>query len=156
DGNLTAGLVWTSSLDGTLGTGGSFSRTLHAGTHTVTARVPDSSGLTGSATFTVVVQTPQSPQLDFLVNTTKPSHYNRETATILVSVTDGVSAVVGASVSTVVTTSKGATKSLSGTTGADGVAVLNYGVNSKAGTGTYTAKATASKPGYTAGSDSTS
>ena len=39
DGALTASLVWTSNLDGQIGTGGSFSRTLSAGNHAVTARV---------------------------------------------------------------------------------------------------------------------
>ena len=42
DGNLTAALTWTSSRDGVLGTGGSLSRTLSVGTHTITAAVTDS------------------------------------------------------------------------------------------------------------------
>ena len=40
-GTLTASLTWTSSIDGTIGSGGSFSRTLSAGTHTITASVTD-------------------------------------------------------------------------------------------------------------------
>lgn len=56
DGNLTAGLLWSSSLQGDIGSGGSFSRSdLVAGTHTVTASVTDSGGLTGSATVTVTI-----------------------------------------------------------------------------------------------------
>src|SRR4030095_5619895 len=42
DGNLTSGLRWTSNIDGAIGSGGSFSRTLSAGTHTITASVTDS------------------------------------------------------------------------------------------------------------------
>ena len=53
DGNLSSSLVWTSSLDGQIGTGASFSRTLSAGTHTITARATDSGGLSGSAQITV-------------------------------------------------------------------------------------------------------
>jgi subtilisin len=56
DGSLTASLAWTSSLDGPIGSGGSFSAVLSDGTHTITAAVTDSGGLTGSASITVVVQ----------------------------------------------------------------------------------------------------
>jgi hypothetical protein len=55
DGDLTASLVWTSSLDGQIGTGGSFSALLSAGTHTITATVTDSGGLSGSATINITV-----------------------------------------------------------------------------------------------------
>jgi hypothetical protein len=61
DGDLTASLVWTSSLDGQIGTGGRFSAELSVGTHTVTASVTDSGGLTGSASITVTVQADQPP-----------------------------------------------------------------------------------------------
>lgn len=57
DGDLTADLDWTSSLDGTIGSGGSFSATLSAGAHTVTASVDDSDGLTGSSSIAVTVGT---------------------------------------------------------------------------------------------------
>jgi hypothetical protein len=56
DGNLTSSLVWTSSRDGQIGTGGSFTKVLTDGTHTITASVTDLGGLTGSAAITVVVQ----------------------------------------------------------------------------------------------------
>jgi subtilisin len=57
DSNLTSSLVWTSSLDGQIGTGGSFSRSdLSVGSHTITAAVTDSGGLTGSASVSIAVQ----------------------------------------------------------------------------------------------------
>jgi hypothetical protein len=57
DGSLTAGLVWTSSLDGQIGTGGGFTTSaLTVGTHVVTAAVTDAGGLTGEAQRTVVVR----------------------------------------------------------------------------------------------------
>jgi subtilisin family serine protease len=37
DGNLTASLDWTSNIDGSIGTGGSFSTILSDGTHTIIA-----------------------------------------------------------------------------------------------------------------------
>ncbi len=57
-GNLTSGLTWTSSIDGPIGSGGSFSKTLSSGTHTITASVTDPGGLTGSKTISITVQSP--------------------------------------------------------------------------------------------------
>ena len=55
DGSLTADLAWTSSRDGAIGNGGTFSNVLSDGTHTITASVTDEGGLTGSATVTITV-----------------------------------------------------------------------------------------------------
>jgi hypothetical protein len=57
DGTLTgASLVWSSSLDGQIGTGTSFSTTtLSVGTHVITLTVTDSQGAHGTATITVVI-----------------------------------------------------------------------------------------------------
>ena len=56
DGDLTASLVWTSSLDGSIGTGGSFSTsTLSVGTHAITAQVTNSLGVSGSDVITLTV-----------------------------------------------------------------------------------------------------
>ena len=55
DGNVTASLRWTSNLAGQIGTGASFSRTLSAGTHVITAAVSDSGGMSSSKQVTVTV-----------------------------------------------------------------------------------------------------
>jgi subtilisin len=55
DGNLTSSLIWTSNLDGEIGTGGSLSVVLSDGTHTITAEVTDSGGSAGSDSVTVTV-----------------------------------------------------------------------------------------------------
>ena len=56
EGDLTASLTWTSSLDDTIGTGGSFSTsTLSVGTHTITAQVTDSLGESGWDQITLTV-----------------------------------------------------------------------------------------------------
>ena len=53
---LTSNLSWTSDLDGTIGSGGSFSTsTLSVGTHRITASVTDSGGLPGSATVSIAI-----------------------------------------------------------------------------------------------------
>jgi hypothetical protein len=58
DGDLAASLVWTSNIeDGQIGTGSSFSTTLSDGTHTITAKVTDSGGKTGSASIDITVGT---------------------------------------------------------------------------------------------------
>ena len=55
DGDLTTSLVWISDLDGQIGTGGSFSKTLIDGTHTITAGVTDSRNNVGSEGITITV-----------------------------------------------------------------------------------------------------
>jgi len=48
-------LVWTSNLDGQIGTGSSFSYVLHDGTHEITVTAIDSGGLTDSDSITIIV-----------------------------------------------------------------------------------------------------
>jgi hypothetical protein len=57
DGLISSRLVWTSNLDGNLGSGPSISQTLSAGSHTITAKVTDSGGLSGSKAISVTVST---------------------------------------------------------------------------------------------------
>ena len=72
DGNLSAGLTWTSNLDGQLGVGSTVSRVLSVGTHTVTAVVTDSAGATGSrsvaVTVTVYVNAPPAVSITYPSN----------------------------------------------------------------------------------------
>ena len=67
DGSLTgASVVWTSSLNGSLGTGTSLSveaDTLTEGTHLITAMATDSLGLTNTASVTITVLRQSPPQL---------------------------------------------------------------------------------------------
>ena len=57
DGTISSRLVWRSSRDGQIGTGASFSRTLTAGSHTITASVTDSTGHSASASVGITVTT---------------------------------------------------------------------------------------------------
>src|SRR5205823_4446103 len=64
DGDRTANMIWTSNLDGQIGTGGSFSRSnLSLGHHTITARAADAGSLTGSASITIDVANVSAPVL---------------------------------------------------------------------------------------------
>ncbi len=57
DGDISAGLIWTSNLQGEIGTGASFSTSaLIVGNHVVTASVTDSDGADGDDTVTVNVE----------------------------------------------------------------------------------------------------
>ena len=62
-GNMSASLIWTSNLQGQIGTGASFATTaLGGGVHVITASVTDSGNLTGSASVTItVVGAPVAP-----------------------------------------------------------------------------------------------
>jgi hypothetical protein len=71
DGNLTSSLVWTSNLAGQIGIGGSFSAVLSDGTHTITASVTDSGGLTGSDSVTITVGGGSSGDLTLSVSAYK-------------------------------------------------------------------------------------
>ena len=65
DGTLGgASLVWTSSLDGQVGTGASFSTSaLSAGTHTMTLTAKDSHNATGIATRTIIINGPPTASI---------------------------------------------------------------------------------------------
>jgi len=59
DGPISGALVWTSSINNTIGSGSSFSTSgLKVGTHVITALVMDSGGLTGNATISITVTAP--------------------------------------------------------------------------------------------------
>ena len=55
DGNLSSSLVWTSTRDGQIGTGSSFSRTLSSGNHIVTASATDSGQNLATASVSITV-----------------------------------------------------------------------------------------------------
>ncbi|AHG87655.1 glycoside hydrolase family 18 [Gemmatirosa kalamazoonensis] len=63
DGALSgASLVWTSSINGQIGTGTSFSTTtLSAGTHTITLTATDSKGAKGTVTRSITINAPTPP-----------------------------------------------------------------------------------------------
>jgi len=57
DGDISADLSWSSSLDGALGTGATFATSsLSGGTHTITASITDSDGLQDSTTIRLTVK----------------------------------------------------------------------------------------------------
>ncbi len=56
DGDLSSSIVWTSSIDGAIGTGTGFSVVLSAGTHAITATVTDTGTLTTIDEISITVE----------------------------------------------------------------------------------------------------
>jgi hypothetical protein len=97
DGDLTASLVWTSSLDGQIGIGGSFSAVLSSGTHTITTSVSDSGGLTASNSITITVEYPPENQyvkMASLVGSSSTLNKNKWTATVDMTINPALSGAV--------------------------------------------------------------
>lgn len=65
DGTLNAGsLVWTSNIDGQIGTGASFTKNdLSIGTHTITLVATDSDGATGNNNVSILISSPTTDQI---------------------------------------------------------------------------------------------
>lgn len=61
DGDLSADLLWSTNLAGSIGSGAAFSATLAPGPHLVTAQVQDGGGKAGSDQIRVAVTSPQCP-----------------------------------------------------------------------------------------------
>jgi hypothetical protein len=125
DINLTSQIIWTSSIDGQIGTGGPFPRTLSPGKHLITASVTDSGGLTDSASVNITVN--PDPNAATKVTVTNIA-YSLEggrsgaanLAITLTVINDKGIAVSGATVSVVVNKDNKAYFRGSGTTTADG------------------------------------
>ena len=133
DGDLTDSLVWTSSLDGQIGTGGSFSVTLNDGTHTITASAIDSGGLTGSASITVVVQPAEGSTVTVASLVGSSASFNKTKWQAAVRITINP-ALAGAAVSGTWSNGSGA----SCTTDATGQCSLTFLVSNKTGSVTFT------------------
>lgn len=133
DGDLTSSLVWTSSLDGQIGTGGSFSKVLSDGTHTITASITDSGGLTVSASITVVVEpaTGGTVTVTNLAGSSSTINKNFWRATVVVMIDPALSGAVVTG-----TWSSGASTSC--TTDASGKCTVSVSVRTKESSITYT------------------
>jgi hypothetical protein len=88
DGNLTADIVWQSSIDGQIGTSGTVSTSsLSQGNHTITATVADSGSVSGSASISITVgivsQTLHAESVS--MSLTKINKNWRATATVFVN-----------------------------------------------------------------------
>jgi len=58
EGDLSSSIVWNSNIDGQIGTGGTLSRTLSVGNHTITASVTDAGDNFASSSMSITVGSP--------------------------------------------------------------------------------------------------
>jgi Gametolysin peptidase M11/MG2 domain/NPCBM-associated, NEW3 domain of alpha-galactosidase len=110
------------------------------GSYNVTVNASNSSATSfnGSAVATYAIATPAA--LSVSMWTDQSSYLPGQTVTIRVGLLDGTVPDVGAGVSVTVTSPKGRTATLSGTTGSNGVASLSYKLSKNAPAGTYQAQ----------------
>ena len=72
DGNISSSLVWTSNLDGAIGSGAQVSTsTLRVGQHSITATATDSHGASGSASILVSITQPPPRTITLQANAIK-------------------------------------------------------------------------------------
>ncbi|MCK4723899.1 MAG: S8 family serine peptidase, partial [Dehalococcoidia bacterium] len=144
DDDLTASLVWTSSIDGEIGTGGSFSTTLLSdGNHTITAEVTDSGAKTGSSSISITVGAPSEPttvSVSSITYDTEGGRYQDMHLLITVALIDDLGdPVAGASVSIDIILDSSFYGSGTGTTGTDGTVTFKANI---APSGTYSTTVT--------------
>lgn len=130
DGNLTAGLSWESSIDGSIGTGGSFSlSSLSDGNHNITASVTDSGGKTGSASISITVGTPSEPttvSVSTITYATEGGRDGKKHLNVTIALIDDLgNPVSGASVSIDLVLNGSLYASGTGTTGTDGTVTFS-------------------------------
>lgn len=143
DGDITSNLSWTSNIDGSIGTGGSFSYTLTDGTHTITAQVTDAGGKTNGDSITVTVGTPPvtgtTVGVDSIIYTGSGGNTDDRHLTVSVHVSDDSGNDVSGATVSITLTNGGNSWTATGTTGTTG----SIGFTLKnSPTGTYTTTVT--------------
>jgi uncharacterized protein YfaS (alpha-2-macroglobulin family) len=103
----------------------------------VTAINASQGSYSGSALATYLINT---APLSVSLTTNQPSYLPGQTVGVIVTMVNGTSPDVGASVAVTVTAPNGKNTSLTGTTGSNGVALLNYKLSRHALAGTYRAQ----------------
>jgi subtilisin len=131
DGDLTGSLVWTSSTDGQIGTGGRVSSSiLSDGSHTITASVEDSDGSSGSASVSITVGTqpaePTTVRVHSIAFTTSGGREGDKHLSVTVALVDDLgSPVAGASVSALLEHSSGSSWIFNDITGPEGTVTFS-------------------------------
>jgi hypothetical protein len=143
EGDLTDGLVWTSSIQGQIGVGSSFSYILEDGNHIITVSVTDSAGQTGSDSISITVGSPSEPTTvsvsGFTYATTGGRDGTKHLSVTMALVDDLGDPVAGVSVSSLLEHDSGSSWVFTGTTGAEGTVTFSL---LNAPTGWYTTAVT--------------
>lgn len=118
-------MVWTSDIDGQIGTGGSFQASLSDGDHTITASAADSGGKSGSDSVGITAGNPPAGptavSVDAIGYATEGGKNQTKHLLITVALLDDLSSPVGgASVSIALNRAAGGSWVGTGTTGTGG------------------------------------
>jgi len=121
----------------------------------VSATNASTSSYSGAAAATYVISTPGTLTVSLATN--QSSYMPGQTVAVIVTMLNGTAPDAGANVTVAVTPPKGKTITLSGTTGSNGVALLNYNLSRHAAAGIYQAQygATVTGASPTAGASTT-
>jgi hypothetical protein len=129
EGDLTDSLVWTSSIQGQIGVGGSFSYILEDSNHIITASVTDSGGQIGSDSISITLGSPSEPTTvsvsGFTYATTGGRDGKKHLSVTVALVDDLGDPVAGASVSILLEHDLGSSWTFTGTTGSDGTVTFS-------------------------------
>ncbi|MGD8819095.1 MAG: S8 family serine peptidase [Anaerolineae bacterium] len=143
EGDLTAGLVWVSNLDGEIGTGDSVSSSLGDGSHTITASVTDSGGQTGRHSISIMVGSTSEPTTvsvgGFTYATTGGRDGKKHLSVTVALIDDLGNPVAGALVSSLLEHDSGGSWTFTGTTGSEGAVAFSL---ANAPSGCYTTTVT--------------
>lgn len=144
DGDVTASLVWTSDIDGQIGTDGDFSTTLSDGVHTITATATDSNGNSSSDSITLTVGNPPAVattvSVDSITYDTNGGRNKDRNLSITIALLDDFqNPTSGAAVSIKLQHDSGSAWTGTSTTGTDGKVTFTL---SNARKGTYTTTVT--------------
>jgi subtilisin len=139
EGDLTDSLMWTSSIQGQIGIGSSFSYILEDGNHVITASVVDAGGQTGSDSISITVGSPGEPTTasvsGFTYATTGGRDGKKHLSVTVALVDDLGDPVAGAAVSIVLQHDGGSAWTFTGTSGSDGTVAFSL---TNAPSGCYT------------------
>ena len=119
-GNLSSSMVWTSSLDGAIGTGGSFTKKLTAGSHVITASMTDADGASAAATVIVDVTSTTAMKVQSISYATSGGQSGKHLEVTFQVVGSSNAPVAGASVSFDLYLGNSVDRSASGLTDASG------------------------------------
>ncbi|MGD8519020.1 MAG: S8 family serine peptidase [Anaerolineae bacterium] len=143
EGDLTAGLVWVSNLDGEIGTGDSVSSSLGDGSHTITASVTDSGGQTGRHSISIMVGSTSEPTTvsvgGFTYATTGGRDGKKHLSVTVALVDELDNPVAGAPVSIRLNHESGNSWTFTSTTGSEGAVAFSL---ANAPSGCYTTTVT--------------
>lgn len=99
DGDISANIQWSSSIDGSIGSGSSISFELSAGSHTITASISDSDDQTASDSIEMNIISDNIPTLNITAPTNNSSQIENNETTLIANASDNEDGNISANIS---------------------------------------------------------